>query len=121
MSKRKREPRDESRLVQSERQLRAEWGGQGSFSAQAYVIPGRKCKQRTGRKFGKFEFVVAELLDHFNGVPPEDIGKGHAKALVEIINLRLACKPDYQARYPNATVNHMTVGRAVREARKRNR
>jgi hypothetical protein len=121
MSKRKRKPRCESKPIQSEQQARVESGGQGSFSAQAYVIPGRKTKHRPGRKFGKFEFVVAELLDHFNGVPPEDIGKGHTKALAEIINLRLDCKQDFQARYPDATVNHMTVGRAVREVRKRNR
>jgi hypothetical protein len=94
--------------------------GESGFSQKAYVIEGRGNKWRRGRNRGKHEFVQSVLLDHFNGMPPEDV-TGHKKWLVEEINLQLGERQDYQAKFPGAKVNNMTIARALDGLRKRDR
>jgi hypothetical protein len=93
--------------------------GESGFSQKAHVIEGRGNKWRRGRKRGKHEFVQSVLLDHFNGMPPEDV-TGHKEWLVEEINLKLGERRDYQAKFPGAKVNNMTIARALEGLRKRN-
>jgi hypothetical protein len=53
-------------------------------------------------------------------MPPEDV-TGHKEWLVWEINLKLEERRDYQAKFPGAKVNNMTIARALDGLRKRNR
>jgi hypothetical protein len=65
---------------------------------------------------------MAALLDHFNGVPPDDVGAGHKIWLVDEINIKLNERPDFRAKFPKGgKVSNMMVSRALAAVRKRNR
>lgn len=90
----------------------------------AFIIRGGKTKHRPGRKWAKLEFVQAELLAIFLDDPSkqDEIGVGHAKALVKEVNDRLAVNPGYQTKYPKgAEVSNMTVMRALQKLAEANR
>jgi hypothetical protein len=111
MSKQKRNPRDKFKPIVD-----------GSNRYAFFILRSGKTKHRLVRKFGKGEFVQTALMVIFQEDPSkqDDIGVGHAKALVREVNDRLARDKAFQAKYPGATVSNMTVTRELRKLREAN-
>jgi hypothetical protein len=108
MSKQKRKPRDKfKRIVDGSK-------------PSAFIVRSGKTKHGPGRKFGKGEFVQAALFLIFREDPSkqDDIGVGHAKALVREVNDWLARDKAFQTKYPGAKVSSMTVARELRNVRR---
>jgi hypothetical protein len=107
MSKQKRKPRDKfKRIVDGSK-------------PSAFIVSSGKTKHGLIRKFGKGEFVQAALFLIFREDPSKqnDIGVGHAKALVREVNDWLANDPAYRRKYRGAKVSNMTVTRELRKLR----